>query len=575
MSVYTGRKTLLGALVTLAMSSAGCTSDAAATSITRLYDVAAGTECSAGGVAIRTGPDSNENGQLDDDEAARGVSKTLCNMASLSARVNIVDVSKGEECRYGGQRVESGLDDDNDGTLEASEVDGTQLVCNARTLDVIQYGTVNVYTALDFAALAGKEVLVGNLYVRSDALETLELPALEEISGDFEVHSNGIDADDVKLKSIRLPSLRVAHHIELRIPLVTEVSFPKLEQVQYLEFSGAEKLTSVSMPELLRVADQLRFADVDQPLTLSFPKLASVGSVYLYNSRGLTQLLAPNLTEIRSRFYMDATENLTALSLPKLAHLGSLDFYQSDLVTLNLPALETLDAVYITSMGRLETFSLPALRHARSIVLNDNESLQEIDLPLLVLETEFSSYNNQNLSECGLTQLQAQLRSRGAGAAFYGSNNLSGSACTVNSAETCFSVKVAGVDSGYHQCLVRRDYESARTDCQTLFSEDLATFDSVDQFTSISNVFATARNVSRVTWLGLDDASTDGVWAQVGGNTGFQPSVDDTSVWAPEEPNGNLSENCAVIYDVSSSAAGKLNDANCIGAFELLCRAGT
>jgi hypothetical protein len=100
--------------------------------ITTLLDVtdATGNQCAFGGYIFRSGPDTNANGTLDADEIAD--TAIVCNGNNgFNSLVNRTAATN--ECGPdGGWVVTSGLDLNRNGTLEASEVQATGLVCNGR-----------------------------------------------------------------------------------------------------------------------------------------------------------------------------------------------------------------------------------------------------------------------------------------------------------------------------------------------------------------------------------------------------------------------------------------------------------
>lgn len=123
--------------------------------------------CEGGsGTAVHYGLDDNGNGVLDlDDESTADVDESevdgtyyVCDGADgdagadgaagsdgaagpdgepgadgLNSLFDVSDEPVGENCYTGGLRMDWGLDDNADGTLDADEVDGTEFLCNAET----------------------------------------------------------------------------------------------------------------------------------------------------------------------------------------------------------------------------------------------------------------------------------------------------------------------------------------------------------------------------------------------------------------------------------------------------------
>ncbi|MBN1606623.1 MAG: formylglycine-generating enzyme family protein, partial [Polyangiaceae bacterium] len=105
-------------------------------------DVAPGTLCTSGGQRIDVGVDADGSGTLDAGEITS--TEYVCNGVDgspgadgtdgLNALIAVSVEPAGSNCIYGGQKIETGLDADRDGVLDAGEVDtaATTYVCEAR-----------------------------------------------------------------------------------------------------------------------------------------------------------------------------------------------------------------------------------------------------------------------------------------------------------------------------------------------------------------------------------------------------------------------------------------------------------
>lgn len=92
------------------------------------------TDCPNGGTRIETGPDTNGNGNLDDAEVTN--TAFSCNGDTTTTLVDVVNLAgdpNGPCGSEGGQRIWTGVDDDGDGVLDASERDASQDVCDTTT----------------------------------------------------------------------------------------------------------------------------------------------------------------------------------------------------------------------------------------------------------------------------------------------------------------------------------------------------------------------------------------------------------------------------------------------------------
>jgi len=91
----------------------------------------AGANCPNGGTRFDTGPDTNGDGTLDAEEIlSTTYSCSGANGTGAQSLVTTTPEPAGANCVFGGQRVDYGVDDDSNGTLAPTEIDGTTYVCN-------------------------------------------------------------------------------------------------------------------------------------------------------------------------------------------------------------------------------------------------------------------------------------------------------------------------------------------------------------------------------------------------------------------------------------------------------------
>ncbi|MFZ9890166.1 MAG: DUF7151 family protein, partial [Myxococcota bacterium] len=109
-----------------------CNGNGGAAALVDVKEEAAGAECSAGGLLIRSGLDADGDGALDDDEVLR--TERLCNGAAgadgATTLVVLSEVAAGETCAAGGVKMVTGLDVNGDGTLSEGEVTQEAVVCH-------------------------------------------------------------------------------------------------------------------------------------------------------------------------------------------------------------------------------------------------------------------------------------------------------------------------------------------------------------------------------------------------------------------------------------------------------------
>lgn len=102
---------------------------AGASALVSVVSEPAGENCANGGYLINVGNDANGNGTLDSDEITN--STYICNGTDGAAfLVATTEEPAGENCTNGGFKVDSGLDDNGNGELDAEEIDETVYLCN-------------------------------------------------------------------------------------------------------------------------------------------------------------------------------------------------------------------------------------------------------------------------------------------------------------------------------------------------------------------------------------------------------------------------------------------------------------
>jgi len=116
---------------------AGCAGEDGADGVSSLTDVAdepAGANCAVGGVRIDSGVDADGDGTLDAGEIA--VTRYVCRISS--SLTNVAPEAAGTNCAAGGVKIETGPDTNGNGTLDGSEVAATHYVCGSGEAQVVK-----------------------------------------------------------------------------------------------------------------------------------------------------------------------------------------------------------------------------------------------------------------------------------------------------------------------------------------------------------------------------------------------------------------------------------------------------
>lgn len=88
----------------------------------------AGTNCEFGGLKVETGLDDNSNNTLDSNEVLK--TDYICSVAGNNSLLNMVDEPDGTTCANGGIKIDTGIDNNGNNVLEDSEVLISRFICN-------------------------------------------------------------------------------------------------------------------------------------------------------------------------------------------------------------------------------------------------------------------------------------------------------------------------------------------------------------------------------------------------------------------------------------------------------------
>ncbi len=109
----------------------GPTGPTGAMALVSMVPEPAGTNCANGGTKVLSGIDANDNGILDAAEVNASATSYVCNGVGTSSLVRTAPEVPGSNCPFGGLRVETGLDANFNGILDDAEVNAsaTSYVC--------------------------------------------------------------------------------------------------------------------------------------------------------------------------------------------------------------------------------------------------------------------------------------------------------------------------------------------------------------------------------------------------------------------------------------------------------------
>ena len=315
-----------------------------------------GSACIEGGSAVQSGPDTNGNNALDDDEVTN--TTLLCGELMVT---RFRPEPEGANCVAGGVAFEVGHDCNGNAVLDDGEAEHIDFSCG----DILAR-PVTIASARDAATLAHIRVIDGDLRAigvpttGDAAFEAFSLPELQHVSGfvDFD--------NDPALTTIRLPKLV---DIGGSLSLINDPQLATLDLS--LLTSVARDVTLSELPALPGMAGAPRLSHVGGDLSirdnaaLADARIPSQvgGALDVSNNPALAALdiiANPRLARV------DIFHNgITALAI----HVGS--FHATDVVMLG--PVDIADNPNLTSVS-IDTEGLGDLS------ISGNPGLEEVDL---------------------------------------------------------------------------------------------------------------------------------------------------------------------------------------------------
>lgn len=126
-------KTILTVVIIVTLTLVACKQEGlnGSTSLIDIQSEPVGNNCNSGGLKIISGIDQNNNGTLDSDEIEE--TKYICNGESGSdgilSLMDILPEPAGENCSNGGYKIISGLDINLNAKLDENEIQNTEYLC--------------------------------------------------------------------------------------------------------------------------------------------------------------------------------------------------------------------------------------------------------------------------------------------------------------------------------------------------------------------------------------------------------------------------------------------------------------
>lgn len=339
----------------------------------------AGDDCEHGGTRIRVGVDENGNSTLEASEVTStqyvcaapeggGGGRTLFETEVEAA---------GDNCEQGGTKISSGVDKNDDGQLDEDEVSQEQYVCNDvdgvvdALFEKIHFGDFDVYTVADLENLNSYEMVFGWLYVYPEIAENVTFPNLKRVAGGIGLYDDC--SSNLIVKSVSFPVLVESNSIEVSggcwswppRTWLEELSFPELRKTgEFYVAGGLGPDSSLALPKLTSVASDFELSYTGLT-SVSLPVLTSLGDdLWVNDNDSLTSFSAPVLSSVTDEIGINHNDSLTSVSLPLLSHVGYGIWVSEN------PVLETFTIGNLEApLEEMEFWNNPELQYCAGYVL--------------------------------------------------------------------------------------------------------------------------------------------------------------------------------------------------------------
>lgn len=450
--------------------------------------------------------------------------------------VSLTDLSAeapGGNCAYGGHRIETGIDENGNGTLDAGEINpnATRYLCNDAPAGNVHHGSITARNTADLAELNTYDGVIGDVFVEIDPL-----PAREANVETVEVLLGFVTGE---------LSIRTAKG-------TSSIVVPNLTSVGGAFFVYGSELKSFKAPELVTAGD-IALEYMSDLTEFDLDALTMAGRVTIANT-GVVEYSLPSL-QWATGLAVNDNPALTSIDLSELEEVRGTSFYIGNnevLTSVNLDELIRSSGLTVSGNRDLESLDLPELMVVKgSLSISNNTNLSGLGISKLVGWTNFGVQNNPELSECALKKFQAEAFKDIANGSLTGNkNDMSG--CVVE--PSCVRLTDADGDTPWMVCSDKQKFTDAQVACDDLGSGTLASFADVDEFTRFVDAFASELRLTKTpVWVGYQWSNADAAWAWEDGASTWVPSAGE--FWNDGEP---ASSACAEFNDGESLLASVL-----------------
>lgn len=344
----------------------------------------------------------------------------------------------GTNCTAGGVAIHTGSDANDDGSLEDSEIASTQYVCNGSTAvrcdsaGTTHTGSVTISSFVDFAQLAGVSCIDGDLLISTldestlpsldprivtgsvvvaanDHLTSLAGLSLQQIGTTFLIQGNSALTDLSALTSLtHIGSIQIVNNNGL-IDLVGLLPFTQLAN---LLISSNASLTSLHGLENVQAFNSLVVKSNSALTSVDGLEQVRKGTVWeISGNSSLQDISIPALEKLDERLLINTNVELTSIDLPMLVSVAGTFQFDADpvLTSITAPHLLLTGSLQFQDVPSLDTVTMPKLNFATESVLFIN--VQKLVAPELTSLSEIGADLNVDTTNIelftGLTALES------------------------------------------------------------------------------------------------------------------------------------------------------------------------
>lgn len=178
---------------------------------------------------------------------------------------------------------------------------------------------------------------------------------------------------------------------------MTNLAFPKLEEVDSLEFEALPKLQHLGFDKGISKATNVRISNTGLS-SLDGIELDDVTDFDINSNPALTDINVSEIGKVKGLAQFSANAIALKIKFPNLTSAKRMTF--RNVSDVELPSLESTDGLLGFYSNFFHNFSAPNLTEAGSVVFDANSKLSNFSLPKLTkVKDAFQVANNTKLSD--------------------------------------------------------------------------------------------------------------------------------------------------------------------------------